>query len=440
MTSEPSEDHLDRIKSQIRADADAARHRAPLAPRAPKVAARDVEPAAAGTSIADLARLSGVAFVDRAYRAILQRPPDAAGLERQMALLGSGANKIEVIGDLRYSAEGRRCDTRIAGLMPRYVLAKLGRVPVLGLLVQWLIALASLPHMLRHQRATEASLAVRFDQTAAALHAAEQRDAELHSEFTSTLSSAVTELSDRLTQTGDRLTQTGDRLTQAEMHAQALRQHVEALDASVVSLRHLSLTMNHWALQVRQSIDAIETAEADRRALADETAAAIIAREHARDSQRIQRLQAWAATLVRKIPAAREVVDLCGGADWLAALAAHGLKASSIETNSALHREARARDLNVTLGSPAMLLARAADESVDALTIGSLERIGEEMKSMELAREAQRILKPGSVLLIDVAKNGIFAQALSDALLGLGFADPETLDVFAGKALMFERT
>ncbi len=99
---------------------------------------------------------------------------------------------------------------------------------------------------------------------------------------------------------------------QAEMHAQALRLYVEGVDANIVSLRHLSLTMNHWALQVRQSIDAIETAEADRRALADETAAAIIAREHARDSQRIQRLQAWAPTSSSGTHSAwrREVVDL----------------------------------------------------------------------------------------------------------------------------------
>ena len=101
MTSEPSEDQLDRIKSQIRADADAARLRAPLPPRAPAGAARDAAPAPTGASIADLAGFGGIAFVDRVYRVILKRPPDPAGLERQMALLGSGASKIEVIGDLR---------------------------------------------------------------------------------------------------------------------------------------------------------------------------------------------------------------------------------------------------------------------------------------------------------------------------------------------------
>jgi SAM-dependent methyltransferase len=427
VTSEPSEDQLDRIKSQIRADADVARQRAPLPPRAPPAATRDAAPAASGTSIADLGRFGGTAFVDRAYRAILKRPPDPAGLERQMALLGSGASKIEVIGDLRYSAEGRACATPIAGLLPRYLLAKLGRTPLLGAVVQWLIALASLPHMLRHQRATEASLAVRFDETAAALHASEQRDAELRSEFTSHLSNAVTQLS--------------DRLAQAETHAETLRRHVEALDANVVSLRHLSLTMNHWALQVRQSIDAIETAETERQTREDEASAAIIARARSHDAQRAPRLQAWAEKVAKKMPAAAEVLDVCGGSDWLAALGARGLKVSSIETNSALHREARARHLDVTLGSPRSLLARVADESIDALTMGLSERIVEEMTPAELAREAQRILKRGGVLLIDVGDiGGPVEAALSDAALGVGFADLETLDVFSGKALMFERS
>jgi SAM-dependent methyltransferase len=417
VTSEPSEDQLDRIKSQIRADADAARQRAPLPPRTPAV--RDAAPAATGSSIADLARFGGTAFVDHAYRAILKRPPDPAGLERQMALLGSGASKIEVIGDLRYSAEGRVCATPIAGLLPRYLLAKLGRVPLLGAVVQWLIALLSLPHLLRHQRATEASLAVRFEQTAAALHAAEQRDAELRSE----------------------ITQLSDRLVQAETYLETLRQHVEALDANVVSLRHLSLTMNHWALQVRQSIDAIESAEAERQAREDEVSAATIARARSRDTQRIPRLQAWAEKLAKKMPAAATILDIGGGSDWIAMLGARGWKVSSIETNAALHRQARERRLDVTFGSPRSLLARVADESIDALTLSWSERSLAEMTPHQVALEAQRTLKRGGVLLIDVGHAGGPVEAsLSDAALGAGFGDAEMLDNFAGKALMFERS
>ena len=251
------------------------------------------------------------------------------------------------------------------------------------------------------------------------MHAAEQRDAELRAE----------------------LTQLSDRLAQAETHAETLRQHVEALDANVVSLRHLSLTMNHWALQVRQSIDAIETAEAERQASEDEASAAIIARAQSRDTQRAPRLQAWAERLAKKMPATAEVLDICSGSDWLAALGARGWKVSSIETNSALHREARARHLDVTLGSPRSLLARVAYESIDALTIGSSGRIVKEMTPAELAREAHRIIKRGGVLLIDIGNiGGPVETALSDAALGVGFGDRETLDVFAGKALMFERS
>jgi hypothetical protein len=423
VNSEPTEDQLDRIKSEIRADADAARRRAPLPERRSSGGdARGLPETAPSSSISELARHAGPAFVDNAYRAILGRPPDGEGFARQMAALGAGASKIEIIGDLRYSAEGKRNAAPIPGLLPRYLLAKLGRVPVLGAIVQWLTAAASLPHLLRHQRATEASLAVRFGEVTASLQAAEQRDGDLRGAIDATradLASAVAELS--------------ERLTRSEVFAQDL-------GANLAELRQLALTMNHWTVQVRKSIDAIEAAEAERRARDDETAAAILLRARERDTQRQQRLRTWADALARRIPEGATVVDLEGGADWLTELASRGWRVGSIETNAALHREARARGFDVSLGDPATLFARVEDGSVDALTLASPDR-NTELLLIQRLREAQRMLRRGGALLLGLAPAHAMPEPVTpDTLAAVGFGDAETLGGSGGEALLATRT
>jgi predicted SAM-dependent methyltransferase len=69
-------------------------------------------------------------FVANAYRRILGREPDQAGLDNFLSQLRSGAlEKIEVLGTLRFSAEGRAVGTRVDGLPSRYFLSVLRHAP-----------------------------------------------------------------------------------------------------------------------------------------------------------------------------------------------------------------------------------------------------------------------------------------------------------------------
>ena len=420
MNSE-SDDSLDRTKAVIRADADALRSRATLPERIANAGAAELPSASRGTSIPELAGLAGPAFVDNAYRAILGREPDAAGLAQQMAALGAGANKIEILGDLRYSAEGRQRNVAIPGLRPRYVLAKLGRVPVVGAIVQWIVAALSLPHMMRHQRATEASLAVNFGEVRSALAIAEQRFAEAEqrdADLRRDLAGAVEELSERITRT--------------ETATHEIRVYIESVNASVAELRQLALTMNHWTIEVRKSIAAIEAAEADERARRDEQEAAAVLAARARDGGRPERIAAWVGELARHLPEGASVLDLGVGTDWLAALDARGFVASAIETNAALHRDARARKLDVTLGDPAALIARIEDASLDALSIDA------HAFDARLAREARRILKRGGVLV--VVDTRAERASIADLVEPAGFGALESLDAPGGGALFAARS
>jgi SAM-dependent methyltransferase len=441
VNSEPTEDHLDRAKSRIRAEAEAARQRAPLPARISHASTAFSSPPAhdaTQVSIAELARPSGREFIENAYRSILRRDSDPTGLEYQMSVLGSGAGKIEIIGDMRYSAEGRRNGMRIPGLMPRYLLSKLGRIPVLGAVVQWLIAAATLPHMLRYQRAMEASLAVRFDEAAAALRESNvDLTARTHAALDEQRNAVAVVLDEQRNAIAAVLDEQRNVFARLEGQQHALRQRIEIWEQDLNAVRQMVLSMNHWTVQVRKSIQAIDAAQAQQRASADEAAARIVRESRRLDAQRAQRLQAWSAELSSHLGAEVDVLDLCSGADWLAELTARRWRVNGIESNEALHRDSRQTGLPVAFGDYAALLARTAAQSLDALTIASLARIGEEMQAAHLLREAHRILKPNGCLLIgteqiDAAENSATAAAARDA----GFSNVRALAFGGGNAVI----
>jgi hypothetical protein len=92
------------------------------------------------------------AFVELAYRCLLKRAPDAAGSLDVLQRLAAGDSKIAILGDLRYSTEGRGFAIRVRGLRRRYLFWKLTRLPLLGGIVERLALIAALPQIAREQR------------------------------------------------------------------------------------------------------------------------------------------------------------------------------------------------------------------------------------------------------------------------------------------------
>ncbi|HEY6894778.1 MAG TPA: class I SAM-dependent methyltransferase, partial [Rhodanobacteraceae bacterium] len=421
---------------EIRAEADAARLRAPL-PRKEAPPARRAEAishdgtidrARRDYTIAELTGEHYTAFVDAAFRALLKRPPDEPGLEAQVRLLAAGAPKAEVLGNLRYSPEGRTIGTNVRGLLPRYALAKLARVPGVGFVINWLIAFAGLPMMLRHQRAADTRNAAQF------------QDAQAH----------AGRLADDVRGTNARLDGVRSELGEANArHAElkgAFDARVGTLEArvgesesrlsDVPSLRHYVHAVNHWLVSLNAAIDGIEGASDTNKAYADALIAAIYdASEVA--AARGARQAAWIEALRGRLGAGARVVDLgSGGGDWAALLAGIGADVAGFESNGVLARRSRERGLNVAAGDPMTALARCADASLDAVTISAAPADA----FATLLAESARALKPGGWLLIAAgeprrladlgnASSGVFDRPVAAAMLGAaGFAVDATFD------------
>jgi protein-L-isoaspartate O-methyltransferase len=427
--SDASDSYLERVKAEIRAEADTARQRAPLPrreappPRSAPTVSQDgtIDRARLDYAIAELTGEHYTAFVDRAFRALLKRPPDEPGLDAQVRLLAAGAPKAEVLGNLRYSPEGRTIGTRVHGLLPRYALAKLSRVPVVGFVINWLIAFAGLPLMLRHQRAADTRNAAQFLETQA-------NAARIADEARGT--------SARLDAVRDELGDANVRHTQLQA---AFDARVGTLDARVAesesrlndvpSLRHYVHAVNHWLVSLQGAIEGIDSASDANRVYADSLLAAVYdAGEVA--AARGARQSAWIEALRGRLGAGARVVDLgSGDGGWAASLASLGADVAGFESNGVLARRARERGLNVAAGDPLTALTRCEDASLDAITVSGAPA-GDAFAT--LLAESARALKPGGWLLIaageprrlaDLASARVIDRTIGAALLGAaGFA------------------
>lgn len=81
----------------------------------------------------ELIQFKDAEFLAAIYRIILNRDPDRSGVEYYLNSLQSGRlNRVEIIGRLRYSREGRKKQIRIRGLLFPFLSQRVRRVPFIG--------------------------------------------------------------------------------------------------------------------------------------------------------------------------------------------------------------------------------------------------------------------------------------------------------------------
>lgn len=454
----PEDDYLERVKTEIRAEAEAARKRAPAPRQDPPPRGKPLPPPASGIqrdrldySIRELVGAHYIGFIDQAFRSILKRPPDEAGMDAQVRLLAGGASKAEILGNLRWSAEGRRIGTRIKGLPARYLLAKAARLPVIGYAVDWAIALAGLPVLLRHQRAADTSVEARFGAATEATRVTNAR-----------LDALQAELGHRAEALGERLLQLGDELHQLRQRLDHLQARVDALEPRAArheadaratvhridELQHFVHANNHWVATLQRSLGEIEEVARVERERADERAARIIEPAVAA-AARSERHARWSEVLARQLPQQARALDLgSGDGTWLAALVAQGIDASGVEPIVALAQQAQARSLPVAMGEPLTVLMRCADSSIDAVTLAAAALEESAVATMSLLMETERVLASDGHVLVRIEREPSRiregdrwdASRWQELLLAAGFAGVRVLDAGGASAVIAHRS
>jgi SAM-dependent methyltransferase len=399
-----AENPLRRIKDEIRAEAEAARVRFAQAESRPAPAVPGtiavVKPPRDEYSIAELAKHHYTSFLDQAFAALLRRPPDSTAYALQVQLLEDGRSKVEILGNLRYSSEGRAVGVRVPWLLPRYLLAKAGQIPVLGYVIEWAMCIGGLPLLLRHQRGADAFHAARNLELRQELGRLSDEASELRSEIArldadrATLASQLNQLSDRF----------------APVHSELGQAFNEIRD-----LRHLVLSMNHWLASLRKNLSSLEAAEAEQSRKTDIFHADISSEILATDPTRPARLAQWAEMFATQLTATADVLDVGSGLDWLQALSRRGLKITGVDPNHESGQRARNAGITSVVAEPPVVLARMADGSVDAVTILDIAPLLRSLPAISLLEILRRVLRPGGRLLFSFGQE---PASMADQLEG----------------------
>lgn len=90
-------------------------------------------------------------FIIYAYRGILGREPDAAGLRHYLDLYKTGRlDKITILGRLLYSAEAKKKNIKINGLFIPYILSELYQIKFIGYFIRLITAILTLPVLIKN--------------------------------------------------------------------------------------------------------------------------------------------------------------------------------------------------------------------------------------------------------------------------------------------------
>jgi SAM-dependent methyltransferase len=351
--------------------------------------------------INDLLQYHDRAFVSAAYQAILQRYPDGAGSEHFLDRLRKGdLDRVELIGRLRFSPEGRSRGVAVKGMLPRLMVVLPGKIPVLGYLVRWVTALAKLPCLVRRMEQMETravlkenALHRRMDQWAVQLEAAaaDTLGKEAFEPLWEGLSGRVDHVAEMQQQTADELQQAGIgdmKRTLLDQHGRVARLLEQVRDRLPGPLSEKQVAA--MAVEEDHLLDAVYAAFEDRFRGS---------REDIKNRQKIYLPyieQAGAGT------ATAPVLDLgCGRGEWLELLEQTEKTAAGVDINHMFVDECKKRGLTVESRD---LLAHLKDLAPDSMGAVSAFHLIEHLPLTTLVRmmdETMRVLKPGGIAIFE---------------------------------------
>jgi len=365
----------------------------------------------------DLLKYHDRDFVRNAYRAILKREPDEAGFLHNLGLLQSGAfNKIDILASLRYSDEGNANGVTVNGLRLPATIRTLERIPVLGYLLQLLLAFVRLPSMIRSQRQFQGYVVAQQLAIADYVNTindyvnerqlADQKDLQERAERANlinqvqALEAAVNERitplihseQQRLGDAERLLLHVEDRVKTLSQTLVRTRQQVSGL-ASDVRTAERNLSADGARVRENQTSDDLSEWDALYAAFEEEFRGS---------PEEVEERLKYYLPFVQELNSDSRILDLGSGrGDWLKLLRKEGFKPHAVEVNEVFADRSRNEGFDVTHGDVMVYLGQQPDDSLDLVTVFHLIEHMNSDKFIRLLDEIKRTLKPGGRVFIE---------------------------------------
>lgn len=376
-------------------------------------------------TIADFMALHDGDFLRNAYFIILKREADESGFEYYLSeLRGGRRSRIEILGRLRYSGEGRKNGVRIAGLWPRAMLQSAFRVPLLGHALALGNFLFLLPAHLRKWRHFEAVLYQRLQEHRVQFNEMARRAEDA-------LFAATDELSKLRAETADLRVQIQSKADATELAGLASRLHdglsrkadADPLAAEISEIWKLITDHKHSIIDQQRRLGILleesrrRLAKPDLQSLAETVseeddhlldALYVSFEDHFRPPRKeVKKRLEIHLPVVREAmagTAAAPILDIaCGRGEWLELLAENSLVAKGIDSNRVMVERCRKfqkKDLDASEADVVAYLRSLKPNSIGAITAFDLVDRTPFRKLVILFDEALRVLKPGGVLIL----------------------------------------
>lgn len=317
-------------------------------------------------------------FIRNSYRIILERDPDASGFSFYHQALRQGKlTKIDVLGRLRYSPEGRSRRVKIRGLLFPFILHSIFRLPLLGYVLRWACALLRLPRQPRHVREANEYFYTKLDELSRQMNASQSYFSEMLR---------------------------GEAYEREGVFVQLKKERAERLAFE----ERLLSDPQFWEGFQKRLLDVVytrkpkPTPETQRHDL-DWLYAEFEKRFRGSTEELKNRARIYLPK-IKEIVAVRTkpVLDLgCGRGDWLELLKSENIPASGVDINRAFVQECRARQMDVEEKDIFDFLRSLPGNSLSALTgFHIIEHLPLE-KLAKLFEEATRTLVSGGIVIFE---------------------------------------
>jgi SAM-dependent methyltransferase len=345
-------------------------------------------------------------FVVSAYRGLLGRAPDGAGASPYLERLRTGdLSKVEILGRIRFSKEGRAAAVTVHGLKTAFALRMIRRVPIAGHLVGIIQYVLRLPRMVRNHERLEAVVFFHQRQMREAMNAVEGEietqlwNADTYVERVERISEELRTGFATLTQTKADSTALGGAIEDWKSQMAESTSTTAKLADDLTALDQRLLVHRQSLMERDQRMDALERDAASPQ-FAEEFY--VNFEDHFRGTQEDirQRTEIYLPYVQVACDATGDtsILDIgCGRGEWLKLLTEREYCAKGVDLNGAMVEHCIANSLDVVKADAIDFLRELESNSLSVVTAVHVIEHLPFQRVMVLFDEVRRVLRPGGV-------------------------------------------